>query len=198
MTEIYAMRLDNEMNTLHIHWDALLGMVSREKRARLLGKRVFCDAARSLAADLLARLLIRRRAGLENSQICFGTEPYGKPFLMGDHGQGLRFNASHSGHWVAVCIGSCENGIDVQELRNVRGHSDPEVFISEWVRREAQLKCMGIGILGKLPENDTLHTYSFSLDSSTKAAICAVEHGFTATNFISLNTLVQEILHEPN
>ncbi|MCL2851808.1 MAG: hypothetical protein FWE20_02060 [Defluviitaleaceae bacterium] len=188
MTEVFALKLD-DMDMLRANWDALTSLVSHEKRERLRGIRVFDDAARVLAADLLVRLIIRGRTGLRNDGISFGMGQYGKPFLLGEQGSTLRFNVSHSGRWVAVCAGSCENGVDIQEIRAVRGQTDLDAFFEEWVVREARLKCTGAGILGK--PDESLFVRSYSPDAGTKAAVCAVEDGFSDLRVKNLRELIE-------
>ena len=182
MTDVYVLKLD--MDRIRDEWDALTDQVSHEKRARLLGIRAFDDAARVLAADLLLRLLICRRTGLRGDDIRFGAARYGKPYLLGDEGRAVRFNVSHSGVWVAASIGGCENGIDIQEKRVVRGQADLDAFFEEWVLREARLKCTGAGILGRPDEH--LFCRSYSPEAGVKAAACAVEDGFSDLHFMSM------------
>ena len=183
MTDIYVLKLD-DMDRIRAQLDGLLGRVSHEKRVRLLGIRAFEDAARVLTADLLLRLLISRSTGLRGGDIRFGAANLGKPYLLGDEGRKLRFNVSHSGSWVAVSIGSCENGVDIQEMRAIRGQTDLDAFFEQWVQREARLKCTGAGILGKPDEH--LFCKSCSPEVGVKAAVCAVEDGFSDLHFISL------------
>ena len=182
MTEVYTIDL-YDMDSIKMNWDSLTRHVSPEKLERLRGIRVFKDAARVLAADLLVRVLVCQHTGKYNGDIKFGLSRYGKPFLLNGSGE-LRFNVSHSGRWVAVSFGACENGVDIQEIRNVRGQTDPEDFITQWVIREARLKCRGEGMLGR--PDESLFCKSYSPDATTRAAVCAVEDGFSELKNISM------------
>ena len=190
MTDVYVLRLD-DTDMLRARWDILTERVSNEKRARLRSIRAFDDAARVLGADLLLRMLIGRRTGLRVEDIRFGVSRCGKPFLLGEQGNALRFNASHSGQWVAVCIGSCENGVDIQQMRPIRKQTDPDAFFGEWVQREARLKCTGEGILGK--PDGSLFCRSYNPDAGVKAAVCAVEDGFSDLLIVHLHELIRPL-----
>lgn len=189
MTDTYLLKL-NDINLVRSNWYTLLNVVSREKFQRLESITNFDDAARSLVAEILLRSLIKQRLGINNSEIVFQTKRYGKPYLAGAHENTLHFNISHSGSWIAVSIGNCENGVDIQEMREIRNISDPHLFFEEWVQREAKLKCLGIGILGKLTGEENLFCYSFCPDEHTKAAVCAVHDGFSEPQTVNLEALL--------
>jgi 4'-phosphopantetheinyl transferase len=101
-------------------------------------------------------------------EIEFGEDEHGKPRLAVEP-ERLAFNLSHSGG--LTLIGVCrdrEVGVDVEEVRPRRNllalterALDPDaaaavrsapstervrVFHEQWVRREARLKCLGIGL----------------------------------------------------
>ncbi|MCL2674901.1 MAG: hypothetical protein FWE92_06175 [Defluviitaleaceae bacterium] len=189
MTNTYLLKLNN-IDLVRNNWYTLLNVVSHEKFQHLERITNFDDAARSLIAEILLRSLIKQHLGISNDKILFLTGRYGKPYLAGAHENALHFNISHSGSWIAVSIGNCENGIDVQEIRDIRGASDPHTFFEEWVQREAKLKCLGVGILGKLEDADKLYCHSFSLEKQTKAAVCAVLDGFSEPQSVALETLL--------
>ena len=187
MTEVYVLKID-DMDRLRAEWEALTCLTSSEKRDRLKGIRLFSDAARVLVADLMLRKLIKERGGIRNDEISFGVARYGKPFLNGEIGRMIRFNVSHSGVWVAVSIGSCENGVDIQEQRAVRGQTDLDKFFADWVLREARQKCMGTGLLGE--PDGSLFCRSYDLGCGIRAAVCAVEDGFSDLSVIKLIDLI--------
>ncbi|MCL2618896.1 MAG: hypothetical protein FWD98_07585 [Defluviitaleaceae bacterium] len=192
MTEVYALRHDAD--SFRVNREVLTALVSAEKRARLLRIRNFADASGVLAADLLLRMLISRRTGLRFAEISFGTARYGKPYLLGELDTPLHFNVSHSGPWVAVAIGGCPNGVDIQEHRALRGQDVGRAFFDQWVQREARLKCTGEGLTGT--PNESLFTRSYRPDVRTAAAVCAVRDGFSDIHYIGMSELLQACAHK--
>ncbi|THF76597.1 4'-phosphopantetheinyl transferase superfamily protein [Cohnella fermenti] len=132
---------------------------------------------RSLAAELLIRVLIVKRTSLRNEAIVFGTTQFGKPFLREHSLDSLEFNLSHAGEWVVCAIGSSPVGIDIEEIAScddgMARHvlSDEEYmqfcrkdeverrayFFDLWTLKESYLKAIGAGL--SLP----LNLFSFAL-----------------------------------
>jgi 4'-phosphopantetheinyl transferase len=82
----------------------------------------------------------------------------GKPFLVDS---GWRFNVSHSGSWQLIALSRNEVGVDIECARPVKFRQaiveryfpnqyicDDEAFLRAWVRREALLKGIGVGLAG--------------------------------------------------
>ena len=68
---------------------------------------------------------------------------HGKPRLAGPPGR-LRFNLSHSGEVALVAVsGEFEVGADVERIRPKREES----HYWRWACHEAEVKCLGIGLL---------------------------------------------------
>jgi 4'-phosphopantetheinyl transferase len=92
----------------------------------------------------------------------FERGEHGKPYLPAC---GLRFNMSDSGDLALYAVAlDVEVGVDIEQVRAIDGHAiarrylpapeaaavsaDPGVFFRVWTRREAYLKCIGIGLRG--------------------------------------------------
>lgn len=85
--------------------------------------------------------------GREPEQIRLEEGEHEKPRLA-DPEEGLRFNLSHSGELALVAVsGELEVGVDVERMRPKRD----EAFYRDWARREAHVKCLGIGLLRARP-----------------------------------------------
>ncbi|ETT65410.1 4'-phosphopantetheinyl transferase [Paenibacillus sp. FSL R7-277] len=74
------------------------------------------DFLRSLAADLLIRVLLGKQLGLKNSDIQIESNAYGKPYLAT---YPVEFNVSHSGEWVVAVVGQSPVGIDVEKIQPI-------------------------------------------------------------------------------
>ena len=87
---------------------------------------------------------------------------HGKPEFPADRGL-PHFNISHSGTKAVLAVSDKEVGIDIQEIRPVRGAkvsdrfftekekrlagSDTNAFYGLWTRKEAYGKCLGTGLM---------------------------------------------------
>jgi len=142
-------------------FDTLLPLVSPEKRARIKKLRFFRDALNCLLGDVLARIEICRAANLNNSQLTFSTNAYGKPFLANN--PGIHFNVSHTGNYVACILADEPVGIDIELIKP----ADPKIaerffapdekayiasngsmasFYEVWTKKESRIKWEGIGL----------------------------------------------------
>jgi 4'-phosphopantetheinyl transferase len=146
-------------------------------------------AARWALRHVLARYLDEEPAGIE-----LGPGPHGKPQLAADSGR-LRFNLSHSGELalIAVCaereVGvDCErvererdclalaeralSPADVEAVRTAPAAERPAVFHRLWVRHEARLKCLGVGLSqGNRAAGEPIAVGDLKIDASYAAAV---------------------------
>ncbi len=159
---VYAVKFDFNIDKSLFY--QLLNYVSPEKSDRILRFYKREDAERGLISDLLARYLSGSQLGIENQQITFGFNEYGKPFLK-DHPQ-FHFNISHSGEWVVCATDRRPLGIDVEMIQSVDfniakrffspaeylrliGKDGPErlsSFFDLWTLKESYLKATSKGL----------------------------------------------------
>jgi len=160
--EVYALRLDEELE--EDRFKKLLAYVDKEQRERILKFQVYGDALRSLTANILIRYIIVKKLKLNNLDIHFGKNKYGKPYLL-NH-ENFYFNLSHSGVWVVCAISNKAIGIDIEEVKAIeisvakRFFSPQEVddlfsytgkdrliyFYDLWTLKESYIKAEGKGL----------------------------------------------------
>jgi 4'-phosphopantetheinyl transferase len=148
---------------------ALTGVLSEDERRRAARFRSPVDAQRWTVSRVALRQILARYGRIEASDIVFVLGPTDKPALAGPSGPHLRFNLSHSAAMalVAVSVGP-EVGVDVERVREgldvmaLAGRALPPSAVDElasipatarttaffrlWVRHEATVKCLGIGL----------------------------------------------------
>lgn len=162
MIKVYAVNILDEI--AEEHYKNLLSYVSPEKQARIQKFRFQEDAKRSLYGDLLTRYLICTNLGINNDQIKFITNQYGKPYLKGF--SQFDFNISHSGDWVVCAVSDKGIGIDVEQIKPVNLHIakrffskteyidltakpvslQEDYFYNLWTLKESYIKYKGKGL----------------------------------------------------
>lgn len=139
-------------------------------------RRAKCDAFRqqedrlcAIAGDHLARMGIAAHCGVDPADIRFARTEAGKPYAIG---LDVHFNISHSGNFVVCAVSERPIGIDVEQLRPIRGKLTQKVctpeelayiqeapgwgeeltgesmrrFFRVWTTKEAYFKWTGTGI----------------------------------------------------
>jgi len=134
------------------------------KKSKILSFTHYSDALRSLAADILIRNIIIDKFKLNNSDIHFQYNKYGKPSLS--RVEGFHFNISHSGIWVVCAISNKSIGIDIEKIESMeelivkRFFSQQEkedlyfladsqrrdYFYDLWTLKESYIKAKGKGL----------------------------------------------------
>jgi 4'-phosphopantetheinyl transferase len=106
------------------------------------------------------RRLLERYTGVPAADLRFARGEHGKPYLAGSR---VRFNMTDSGDLALYAVTlDAEIGVDVERVRAIDGASisrrflpaseaaavrdDPASFFHMWTRREAYLKCIGVGL----------------------------------------------------
>ena len=149
--------------------DSLAAALSAEEVARVGRFRTRRLAARYVTGRGVLRRMLGLYLRMAPGEIPLVTNKYGKPGLDGEAGSGLEFNLAHSGDvaMYAFAVGRAV-GIDVEvmgaeepareearrimmdgEWKDWQGLSGAEqrtVFYRTWVRKEAMLKALGVGL----------------------------------------------------
>ena len=152
-------------------YDTLSLLIAHDKKARLDNYKSDMDKKLGLYADLLVRVAICQDLNIENSDIEFGTNDYGKPFLTSN--QDYYFNVSHTHNMIAAAISNNPVGVDVEEIKEIdlgiakrfftgqeQNYIDKsqnniyERFFEIWTKKEAYIKCTGKGLSAPLNSFD--------------------------------------------
>ena len=154
---------------------ALESLLSTDERERADRFRLDRDRARYAAARGWLRRLIARYLDVDASAVTFGRGAFGKPELTHPAASWLRFNAAHSADLAVFAVASHrEIGVDVERVRAdfpvdavanrflsseeqlalaaLPPDRRSEAFFDMWVRREAYLKALGVGLGGTDPD----------------------------------------------
>jgi 4'-phosphopantetheinyl transferase len=158
------------------------------------------DGQRWRRSRAVLRSLLGRYLDVEAGSLCFGAGVNGKPELIEPAGTQLSFNLSHSGRTALYAFASSGAvGVDVegprrafdvlaiasrelgseeaQRLSELAPSEREHEFLRSWVRHEARLKCLGIG-LGAAEGREKpsgLWSAELRLGADEVAAIAAIE-----------------------
>ncbi|MDR0951864.1 MAG: 4'-phosphopantetheinyl transferase superfamily protein [Oscillospiraceae bacterium] len=154
--------LDLKTDLKKTDFDALLGLVSEERRARVAAFRFWRDKRNCLLGDVLARYeLSRQFPELDFKRIEFRLSDLGKPFVKGR--SGIYFNISHCEKTIACVVSDEPVGIDAENIKGtpagiaeryfapdeaayIAEGSDSRRFYEVWTKKESRLKLSGAGL----------------------------------------------------
>ncbi len=122
------------------------------------------DAQRGLIGELLVLHRLRTHYQLQDHQIQFEQNKYGKPYLH--NYPDIHFNVSHAGDWIVCADGNVPVGIDIEQIRPIdfgiaqRFYTEPEyqllmnapeseqltTFYALWTLKESYIKFVGKGL----------------------------------------------------
>lgn len=162
MIEIYSFKIDGEIDSRVFAY--LMKQLDENKQAAIKRYLRREDSQRALVSEALARLVIMDSLKISNSEIRFGKNEFGKPFLL-EH-PGFHFNVSHSGEWVVCAVDDEDIGIDVeeiccidikiadrffsrQEVADINSRQEAErlpYFYDIWTLKESYIKAWGKGL----------------------------------------------------
>jgi 4'-phosphopantetheinyl transferase len=159
--DIRAILFRTMIEGVHI-WRAALDGFPRDQPGR-----------RRLAAHSALRRVLAGYLGVPAAGVEIEVGENGKPRLPGEE---LQFNLSHSGEVALIAVSESRSvGVDVERVKLDRDFlalaeralgeeevaalraADPAdraaVFYAAWVRHEAFLKCLGVGLAGPIPDS---------------------------------------------
>ncbi len=177
MVEIYAVKVPKKIN--QTTYNRLLTIIN-EDRKNIINAFLFKeDAYRSLIGDVLVRVVASRQLKIDNNQLSFFQNEYGKPLLRTT--ADFHFNVSHAGEWVVCTHSNSEVGVDVEyiqpidldlakyyfsenEYRELKEKEEGEqlsYFYDLWTLKESYIKARGKGL------SISLKSFSVSVRNKT-------------------------------
>lgn len=186
MLQVYAIKLDKPLDKSR--FERLLSYVSTEKREKISRFHKFDDAQTTLIADILIRYLLCKELKIRNNLLKFGTNEYGKPFLI--NYKDIHFNISHSYKWVVCCISTNWVGIDIEKISpidisiaeqffskiefeelNSKNTFEKEVYFYDlWTLKESYIKAIGKGL--SIP----LDSFTLRIDKEDQITVSAINN----------------------
>ncbi|HXN46504.1 MAG TPA: 4'-phosphopantetheinyl transferase superfamily protein [Bryobacteraceae bacterium] len=141
-------------------WSGSGDELDAAERARAARFRFPDIQRRWIAGRAVLRQLLERYTGIPAAEMCFARGEFGKPYLAGSR---VYFNMSDSRDVALYAVTlDAEIGVDVERIRDIQGvtiarrflpeaeaaavDDDPACFFRIWTRREAYLKCIGVGL----------------------------------------------------
>ncbi|MGJ7045268.1 4'-phosphopantetheinyl transferase family protein [Thermoanaerobacterium thermosulfurigenes] len=201
MVEVYAIKVTRDIE--EDEYSKLLAFASEEKRRRVNKIKKREDAVRTLLADVMFRIILIEKFGLNNEDVVIYNNEYGKPFLKD---KSIFFSISHSCQWVSVAVDRKNLGVDVEKIRDVnlnvakrffsrdefedmmRAPDKIDYFFTLWTLKESYVKTLGVGLhiplssftikigdeIKLLSEKDNkYHFKQYCVDDDYKMAVCA-------------------------
>jgi len=194
----------------------LLSLVSMERRARVHKFLHWQDACNCLLGDALPRIEICRATKLNNKQLAFAVNEFGKPYLT--QNVSIHFNVSHSGYYVACAISDTPVGIDIECLRPIdlkvaeRFFTSDEIayiatksgdihrFYEVWTKKEARIKLDGRGLSMPLSsfsvfesrEFEDLNYFEVLCSDDAICHICTSKQSISSIKIIDMPSFMQQ------
>lgn len=173
MEKIFYLRLTDQIE--QHSFSRLLNLVSSEKQEQVKRYHYEIDKKLSLYSELLVRGIACCMLDMNNNQIIFQKEEYGKPYIK-DY-PNFYYNLSHTRNAIAVAIADVPVGVDIEKIRknemgianrffttNEQAYIDKhdsekdQRFCEIWTKKEAYIKYHGKGLTMPLNSFDTLKT----------------------------------------
>jgi 4'-phosphopantetheinyl transferase len=139
--------------------------LSEDERMRATDYRRQSDRRVFVTGRAVLRLLLARYTGKRPEELVFRCNEHGKPALAGS---AIHFNVAHAGDWVVHAVAREPVGIDIEavtdmpkrelpveelfsslereQLRELPARHGQAAFFQCWVRKEAYVKALGLGL----------------------------------------------------
>jgi 4'-phosphopantetheinyl transferase len=161
--QVYAVKVKEKMNMDDLY--KLKPYISKDKLEKIKKYSRTHDIKMTLIADILARYLICKTTNLNNTDIYFNKNKFGKPMIRKYNK--IYFNISHSFNMVICAVDSALIGIDI-EYTNKIDLSSAEIFMTQeeflkfmkkneneksnyfytiWTLKESYVKACGEGLV---------------------------------------------------
>lgn len=188
--DIILLRIDEKTTWEEI--SGFAGCLGSQQRASVNKKARDGDKINALLSRLLVISEIERRTGIKRHKLRFGHGSFGKPFLKDSE---LKFSVSHTRGAICAAFAEGEDiGVDVEHRdRRVNENMHKRVLCDEersnmtsdadllrfWVKKEAFLKRLGVGITRdlrgvnslELPDTAVLDCGDLFVGASGKGAL---------------------------
>ncbi len=165
----------------------LLDAAPPEKREKALRYMRREDRERTLIGEALVRFHLVSDYRMDSHEIRFDKNDFGKPLLREE---GLHFNITHSGKWVACAIDYGRVGIDVEVVTDreydiahrffspveydslMRKNEDERIgfFYDLWTLKESFIKAVGKGL------SISLSSFSITVGDDNRISIDQTDH----------------------
>ena len=143
-------------------YEQYLLLISKSRQDKISRLCFESDKIVSILTGLLIRKEISQHLGVVSSDIEFGYNEYGKPYVVGSHD--YYFSVSHSGNVIVFIGDNSPLGIDIEQINdgNLKiakrffTHNEYEYIINSeqaniafykiWTSKEAYIKMVGLGL----------------------------------------------------
>lgn len=182
-------------------------------KREIINKYVFNkDKIRAIISEILIRVAYCEGRSVDNDDIRFEKNKYGKPFIINSND--FKFNVSHSDEMVVVAIDNEDIGVDIEKIQNIdkevakifctenecnviansKEEEVKKISTSIWSLKEAYVKYLGVGISKELNSFDVISKYNINSNINLKSieyngyclSICSEKN-------LDLNSIIQEI-----
>lgn len=183
MNTLYYLEISDIFNVNK--FNQLLPLVSEAKQEKIKQVYFEIDKKLSLYSEIIVRTAICEMLYINNYEIVFEKNRYGKPFLKNK--QDYYFNLSHTRNAIVVAISENSIGVDIEKIRKInpkiikRSFTKSEIayimkseididkrFYEIWTKKEAYIKYIGKGLSMSLNTINVLDDISQQMQTFEK------------------------------
>lgn len=110
-------------------FNELVKYISKERKAKIRRFVNDKDKYSGLISEILIRNIIYDELNMNNNDIFFEKNEFGKPFLKGY--DNFHFNISHSGEWIVCVVDEKNIGIDIEKIQHINYRELAQRFFTE-------------------------------------------------------------------